>query len=148
MNIKKYRLAAGLSQSQLLKDCPHGISIPLLSAMENGLCAPTRAFCLWVKDKCRKEANGLRADDSTVITADCRASSLRRLDRNTREIEILGVLDAPLTAREVAARLGYTDLNTVKPRLTELKNAGLVEVAGTKKDPVTDRRVSVFRRIG
>lgn len=147
MNIKQHRIAAGLSQSQLLADCPHKVSIPLLSAIENGLCAPTRAFRLWAEDKCRTEARRMRTADSDVITANCRAESLQKLDKRSRSMNILGVLTEPMTAREIAGRLGFTDLNAVKPRLTELKDAGLVEVTGTRKDPVTDRTVSIFRRV-
>lgn len=147
MNIKQYRLSAGLSQSQLLADCPHNVSKPLLSAMENGLCAPTRAFTLWVKNKCMTESKRLRAADSEVITSECRAESLRKLDKRTREVNILSALTEPMTAREIADKLGFADLNSVKPRLTELRDAGLVEVVGKKTDPVTDRKVSIFRRI-
>lgn len=147
MNIKQHRLAAGLSQSQLLDGCPHNVSKPLLSAMENGLVAPTRPFRLWAENKCRAEAKRLRIADSEVITADCRADSLRRLDKHTREVDILEVLTEPMTAREIAYKLGFTDLNTVKPRLTELRDAGIVEVIGKKVDPITDRKVSIFRRM-
>lgn len=147
MNIKKYRLAAGLSQSQLLADCPHNVSKPLLSAMENGLCAPTRAFSMWVKNKCMTESKRLSIADSEVITSECRTESLKKLDKRSRSMNILGVLTEPMTAREIAGRLGFTDLNAVKPRLTELRDAGIVEVVGKKTDPVTDRKVSIFRRL-
>jgi hypothetical protein len=115
--------------------------------MENGLCAPTRAFTLWVKNKCMTESKRLRAADGEVITHECRAESLRKLDKRTREVNILSALTEPMTAREIADKLGFTDLNSVKPRLTELRDAGLVEVVGKKTDPVTDRKVSIFRRI-
>ena len=147
MNIKQHRLAAGLSQSQLLADCPHNVSKPLLSAMENGLCAPTRAFRTWVENKCRNTIGNARIADGEVITADCRVESLYRLNKKTRQLDILGVLTEPMTAREIAGRLGFTDLNTVKPRLTELRDAGIVEVVGKKKDPITGRKASVYRRL-
>ena len=147
MTIKEMRTAAGLSQSQLLSNCPHNVSKPLLSAMENGLCTPTRAFSLWVKNRCMTESKRLSIADSEVITSECRAESLRKLDKRTRAIDILGVLTEPMTAREIAERLGFSDLNSVKPRLTELRDAGIVEVVGKKQDPVTDRKVSIFRRM-
>ena len=147
MTIKEMRTAAGLSQSQLLSNCPHNVSKPLLSAMENGLCAPTRAFRLWVENKCRNTIGHARIADSEVITADCRVESLRRLDKRTRKLDILSVLTEPMSAREIAYKLGYKDLNSVKPRLTELRDAGIVEVVGKKEDPVTDRKVSIFRRM-
>ncbi len=66
----------------------------------------------------------------------------------TRAGEILAKLDGrELTARELAYELGFSDLNAVKPRLTELKACGLVEVVGKKKDLVTDRNVAVWRKI-
>ena len=36
-------------------------------------------------------------------------------------------------------------MNAVKPRLTELKAAGLVEVAGKAYDETTKRRVAVWK---
>ena len=41
--------------------------------------------------------------------------------------------------------MGFTDLNAVKPRLTELKAAGLVEVTGKAYDETTKRKVAVWR---
>lgn len=64
----------------------------------------------------------------------------------TRAREILKVLDGnELTAREIAQRLGSNDRGYVAPRLTEMKEAGLIEVIGKKKDHITDRNVAVWR---
>ena len=66
----------------------------------------------------------------------------------TRCDEILAVMgDRPMTAREIAYALGYSDLNTVKPRLTELKNEGKVIVIGKTRDCLTKRKVAVWRAI-
>ena len=65
----------------------------------------------------------------------------------TRASRILNQLEKhDMTAREIAYELGYSDLNTVKPRLTELKALGLVEVIGKRKDWLTDRNVAVWRK--
>lgn len=50
-------------------------------------------------------------------------ASWRELDPGARHQLILSVYEAsiqPLTDREVAQRLGFTDLNAVRPRITEL----------------------------
>ena len=54
--------------------------------------------------------------------------------------------DAEMTAREIAYKLGFPDLNAVKPRLTELVHEGMLEVTGKRIDKITDRRVSIYRR--
>lgn len=47
----------------------------------------------------------------------------------------------------IAWRLGYTDMNAVRPRLTEMTKEGFVEVCGTVIDNVTGRRVAKYRRL-
>ena len=64
----------------------------------------------------------------------------------TRAADILEFMgDKEYTARQIAYGMGFTDLNAVKPRLTELKAAGLVEVAGKAYDETTKRRVAVWK---
>lgn len=82
------------------------------------------------------------------ISAECRREAIDNLKPAPRHKEILEALgDREMTAREIAYKLGYTDLNAVKPRLTELCNFGRVEVIGKKKDNLTHRNVSVYRRV-
>lgn len=50
-----------------------------------------------------------------------------------------------MTAREIAYALGYKDLNAVKPRLTEMRDVGIVEPAGCGKDPITKIIVTILR---
>lgn len=64
----------------------------------------------------------------------------------TRAADILEFIGGKeYTARQIAYGMGFTDLNAVKPRLTELKAAGLVEVAGKAYDETTKRRVAVWK---
>lgn len=50
-----------------------------------------------------------------------------------------------MTARQIACGMGYTDLNAVKPRLSEMKEAGTVKVIGKAYDNVTKRKMAVYR---
>lgn len=48
-----------------------------------------------------------------------------------------------LTDRDVMRRLGYTDPNSVRPRVTEAIKAGLLEEIGLTEDRVTGKTVRV-----
>ena len=48
------------------------------------------------------------------------------------------------TAEELMQALGYHDPNNVRPRLTELKEAGLIEACGKKKS-ASGRSVAIWR---
>lgn len=88
--------------------------------------------------------------NSTVILEQCQMESCQKTkpDISTRRKEILKALDIfDMTAREIAYKLNYKDLNAVKPRLTELVQAGLVEVVGKRFDEMTQRKVSVYRAV-
>lgn len=64
----------------------------------------------------------------------------------TRAADILEFMgDKEHTARQIAYGMGFADLNAVKPRLTELKAAGLVEVTGKAYDETTKRKVAVWK---
>ena len=66
----------------------------------------------------------------------------------TRKNDILNVLgDREMSARQIAWRLGYEDMNAVRPRITEMVEEGILEAAGTIRDTVTGRRVATFRKI-
>lgn len=82
-----------------------------------------------------------------MITAETRRESNRKTDKITRQLMILNALgNEEMTAREIAYKLHFSDLNAVKPRLTELTKLGMIETAGKKYDSVTDRSVAVYRR--
>ena len=64
-----------------------------------------------------------------------------------RQVEILAILgDDEMTARQIANEMGFTDLNAVKPRLTELRDAEKIEAVAKTVDPVTGRKVAVYKR--
>ena len=60
-----------------------------------------------------------------------------------REIKILSALRCAkdLTDREIMLALGFSDMNAVRPRITDLIEDGVVEKTGDKLDPVTGKRV-------
>lgn len=83
-----------------------------------------------------------------MITEETRNESFLKTDRATRRSVILAALgDEELTARELLSRIGFNDMNFVRPRLTELMQSGRVEAAGKKWDKITERNVTVFRRV-
>lgn len=83
-----------------------------------------------------------------MITEETRNESFLKTDRATRRSVILAALgDEELTAREILKRIGFSDMNFVRPRLTELMKSGRVEAAGKKWDKITERNVTVFRRV-
>lgn len=80
-----------------------------------------------------------------VIATLTRRESHGKTDKQTRKDQILTALKAgPMTARCVMQVLGYSDLNSVRPRLTELVHDGIVEETGVLWDEVSKRNVSVY----
>jgi hypothetical protein len=47
----------------------------------------------------------------------------------------------PHTDREVAAGMGYPDMNAVRPRITELLRMGILEETDAVHCPITSKRV-------
>lgn len=81
-----------------------------------------------------------------MITQETRRESNRAVDRLTRCKRILEAYATygPMTARECARKLGFTDLNAVKPRITELCQKGYLRACGKAYDELTQRRVARF----
>lgn len=79
------------------------------------------------------------------ITKETRQESYiqRPVTRSKAILEYMG--DRELTARQIACGMGFNDLNAVKPRLTELKGEGKVEVIGKAYDSVSKRNVAVWK---
>ena len=82
-----------------------------------------------------------------LTTKDLQADSLKKLDRKTRQQRILTVIgNRSMTAREVAYRLGFNDLNAVRPRITELVQEGRLIEAGYRYDTQTHRNVTIYKQ--
>ena len=97
--------------------------------------------------KAPEGANKIFQDDNTTISKECQLESWGKFDTSKRCKMILDAMDKPMTAREIAYKLKFSDLNAVKPRLSEMKKRGTVEVVGKSYDALTMRNVSVYRRI-
>lgn len=74
--------------------------------------------------------------------------SFHQLDRESRCRIILKVYEKyvrPLTDREVARDLGFRDMNSVRPRITEMIESGVLVEVGKVKDAVTHVSVRLVR---
>jgi hypothetical protein len=72
-------------------------------------------------------------------------SAHKRVDKDKRRAEILSVFERegnkPMTDREIAKYLGYHDLNSVRPRLSEMVADKTLREYSTVICPVTKRPV-------
>lgn len=82
-----------------------------------------------------------------MITHETRRESYNKVDAVTRQGIVLQTFRkfGDMTARECAAHLGFYDLNGVKPRITELCQKGILEAFTKQLDPITNRKVAVYR---
>jgi hypothetical protein len=72
--------------------------------------------------------------------------SLNLSERSANVLRVYVESVCPFTDREVMHRLGFTDPNAVRPRITELCDAGLLEeFDGGTLDPETGKRVRLCR---
>ena len=84
----------------------------------------------------------------SAIPHDCQLDSFVKLERQTRQRDILRVMaNHEMTARQIAYKLGFSDLNAVKPRITELRKAGKIRAIGKAYDEATQRNVTVYRAV-
>ena len=74
-------------------------------------------------------------------------SEEKPLTRQTEIIEILQKYPNGLTASEILYVLGKTEMNYVRPRLTEVLQAEKVVESGLKLDKDTNRTVHVFKAV-
>lgn len=80
------------------------------------------------------------------LTIETRNESFKSIDKKSRQKTILNALgNSKLTARQIAYKLGYKDLNYVKPRLTELLQDGTIITKDKEFDPITNRKVAVYQ---
>lgn len=64
-------------------------------------------------------------------------------------LQVLEQASAPLTDRQVAGMLGFTDMNAVRPRISECIKAGyLRECKETTIDELTGKRVRLVEVVG
>lgn len=89
------------------------------------------------------------------VTKETRAVAYQqvKVNRAARRRQILEILESgPMTARQIAVELhrrGYTnndERNNASPRLTELLELGLVELAGKTMCMYTGKTVTVFKK--
>jgi hypothetical protein len=83
-------------------------------------------------------------DNSVVAYGDINADGTL----STRAAEILRhcMRDLqPRTDRQIAQEMKFTDMNCVRPRITELIGAGLLRESGSITCPVTRKRVRLVR---
>ena len=89
------------------------------------------------------------------VTETTRRESYDVLDTATTYKHIVSILEsgASMTAREISVAMygkryiPYPVRQAVAPRLTELADEGIVEVAGKKYDDVTKRNVAVYKLV-
>jgi hypothetical protein len=62
-----------------------------------------------------------------------------------RELEIINAIQkyGSSTDRQIKDILGFTDMNAVRPRISELIIKGKLEERGSQHDPVTKRNVRI-----
>jgi hypothetical protein len=87
----------------------------------------------------------MHANSLAAHASECDAGNLSK-----RCKAILAVLEKDpcylgRTDRMIMAALGFTDPNMVRPRLTEMVKAGILEECGETKDPATGHRVRRVR---
>jgi hypothetical protein len=74
--------------------------------------------------------------------------SLNISERAQAVLKVYVESSTPLTDREVMRRMNFSDPNQVRPRATELVDAGLLEEAGDTIDKETGKRVRLCRPAG
>lgn len=79
------------------------------------------------------------------ITKETRRESFLKRPQSERKRMILRVLSGKeMTARQIANELGFIEMNMVRPRITELKNEGLIEAVDKVYDNATKSTVAIF----
>jgi predicted HTH transcriptional regulator len=80
------------------------------------------------------------------ITYETRSESNNKIDKATRQEIVLNAFReyGNMTARECGEKLGYSDLNNVKPRISEMCEQGKLSAINKVYDTATGRKVAVF----
>ena len=82
------------------------------------------------------------------ITKETREESYmqRPVARTQMILDCMG--EQAMTSRQIAWKLGYGEnMNAVRPRITELLEAGLLKVEGKALDKTTQRHVAVYKAV-
>lgn len=67
--------------------------------------------------------------------------------QRTRKQQILAILgNREMTARMILKQMKHTDMNFVRPRLTEMVKDGILEECGSAFDKETDKNTVMYRR--
>ena len=83
-----------------------------------------------------------------MIAEQTRAESYIKTSKVQRRLMVKAVLEkGDYTSREIMKKLHFVDGNQVKPRISELKAAGIIEAVGKKFDPETERNVAVWHLV-
>lgn len=70
------------------------------------------------------------------ITYETRREAFERLEPRTMRMKISKLLSesGPMTSSEIMENMGYTNPNSIRPRLTELKADGVIKDVGKRKN--------------
>lgn len=70
------------------------------------------------------------------ITQETRREAYERVEPRSIRMKITDLLtnEGGMTSSEIMERMGYSNPNTVRPRLTELKADGVIQAAGKRKN--------------
>lgn len=69
-------------------------------------------------------------------TEECRREAFERVEPKSIRMKITKLLteDGAMTSSEIMEKMGYTNPNTIRPRLTELKHDGVIQAVGKRKN--------------
>ena len=81
-----------------------------------------------------------------IVTEETRRESHGKTRKRRRYEMILDNWVGSMTAREIGAKLGFIDLNAVKPRITELTKQGFLYEDSRRFDALTGRTVTTWRK--
>lgn len=151
MTLLEMRQAAGLTQKQMLEGCPAPeIDLPLYSKIERGIIPPPVALLQHIYARCGQqppedEIARSKALASGSIPMETRREAYQAMDGIARRNEILSVWKGVMIPQDVVNRLPYKHVTAVRPRISEMKKAGILEPVEKRLDPVTGKVVAAYR---
>lgn len=151
MTLREVRQAAGLTMKQLLEGCPaREIDIPTLSKIERGIVLPPVALLQHIYARCGQEPPEdeiprCKALANGFIPMETQREAHESVDKRKRRDEILSVWEGVMIPRDVKDRLRYSEMNSVRPRITEMRQDGLLEPVEKRLDGITGMMVAAYR---